>query len=81
MLFGYNKYNDEYCDEHYIDARRKIDLLCGLIVSGRLSREEALRIYEEIENDFVALDPPKADLFGMIYKNRVCRLCDQFCQK
>jgi hypothetical protein len=81
MLFGYSKYNDEHCDRHYVDARRKIDILCGLIVSGRLSREEALRIYEDIENDFVALDPSKADLFGMIYKNRVNRLCDQFCRK
>jgi len=81
MLFGYNKYNDEHCDRHYIDARRKIDVLCGMIVSGRLSREDALRIYEEIEKDYIALDSQKADLFNMVYRNRVNRLCDQFCRK
>ena len=81
MLLGYNKHKRGDHEEHYVDARRKIDVLCGLIVSGRLSRRDAVETYREIENDFANRNPAEAELFGMIYKNRVNRLCDQFCRK
>lgn len=81
MLVGYNKYNHRDYEEHYVDARRKIDVLCGLIVAGRLSRREASEIYREIENKFATLDPGETEFFNMIYENRVNRLCDQFCRK
>jgi hypothetical protein len=81
MLIGYHKYNDGRYEEHYVGARRKIDVLCGLIVSGRLSRKEAVKIYREIEYEFAELDPDDAWLFSMIYENRVNRLCDQFCRE
>ncbi len=81
MLIEYNKYNHRDHEEHYVDARRKIDVLCGLIVSGKLSRRDAVEIYREIEIDFANLDPGEAGLFNMIYENRVKRLCDQFCRK
>lgn len=81
MLIGYNKNNDSYYEKHYIDARRKIDILCGLIVSGGLSREDAVRIYKEIENDFADFDSGESELFNLIYENRVNRLCNQFCRK
>ncbi len=81
MLIGYHKYNDGHYEDHYLGARKKIDVLCQLIVSGRLSREEAVKIYKEIECEFAELDPDNAQLFSMIYENRVNRLCDQFCRK
>ncbi|UCC81098.1 MAG: hypothetical protein JSW64_07000 [Candidatus Zixiibacteriota bacterium] len=81
MLIGYHKNNDGRYGEHYLGARKKIDVLCELIVSGRLSRKEALKIYREIENNFAELDPDNAQLFNMIYETRVNRLCDQFCRK
>jgi hypothetical protein len=79
MLFGYRKNRNEDFRRHYIDARRKIDILCGLIVSGRLPRSEAEKVYAEIQSDFVRVDEENRELFEMIYENRVRRLCDQFC--
>jgi predicted site-specific integrase-resolvase len=79
MLFGYNKNKGEDYRKHYIDARRKIDILCGLIVSGRLRRKEAEEIYGEIQSAFERADRENLELFKMIYENRVRRLCDQFC--
>lgn len=79
MLFGYNKNRDEDYRKHYTESRRKIDVLCGLIVSGRLSREKAEEIYGEIQSDFARADQENLELFKMIYENRVRRLCDQFC--
>jgi hypothetical protein len=79
MLFGYNKNRSEDYRKHYIDARRKIDILCGLIVSGRLRRKEAEGIYGEIQSAFARADQENLELFKMIYENRVRRLCDQFC--
>lgn len=81
MLIGYHKYGDGHYEEHYLAARRKIDVLCELIVSGRLSRKEAMKIYGEIEYEFAELDPGDAWLFKTIYENRVSRLCDQFCRE
>jgi hypothetical protein len=80
MLFGYSKHNERNFEKHYVDARRKVDILCGLIVSERLPEKDAMEIYGEIESEFAARDPGKAELFEMIYKNRVVRLCDQFCR-
>jgi len=81
MLFGYKKDKSEDFRKHYIDARRKIDILCGLIVSGKLPRSEAEKVYAEIQSDFVRVDEENRELFGMIYENRVRRLCDQFCPR
>lgn len=79
MLFGYSKNKSDDYRKYYIDARRKIDVLCGLIVSGRLPRKEAEELYAEIQGDFERADRENLELFKMIYENRVIRLCDQFC--
>jgi len=81
MLIGFNKNRNEGFDRHYIEARRKIDILCGLITSGRLPKKDAEALYNEIENDFARIDKDSLELFRMIYENRVKRLCDQFCPK
>ena len=78
MLISYRKNNNEGFDETYIQARRKLDLLCGIIISGRISRDSAERIYEEIKSDYLDSSPDNAELFRMIYDNRIARLCDQF---
>ncbi len=79
MLFGYSKNKSDDYRKHYIDARRKIDVLCELIVSGRLPRKDAEEIYAEIQGDFARAERENLELFKMIYENRVRRLCDQFC--
>lgn len=79
MLIGYRKNGDGGYGKRYVEARRKIDILCGLIVSGRLPREEAEALYGEIENDFARSGEENLELFKMIYEKRVRRLCDQFC--
>ena len=79
MLIPYRKNRIEDHDPEYIDARSKIDVLCSLIISGKLSRNKAVNIYEEIELEYGGHDTEKIDLFNMIYKNRIERLCDQFC--
>jgi hypothetical protein len=79
MLFGYHKQDDANFDKDYVIARRKVDLLCGMIISGRLERAKALDIYAEIEREYIATGPERPELFKMIYENRILRLCDQFC--
>lgn len=79
MLIGYHKDRDGGYGKYYIEARRKIDILCGLIVSGRLPREKAEALYGEIENDFERSGEEDLELFRMIYQSRIRRLCDQFC--
>ena len=79
MLIGFRKNDDRYFEGNYVNALRKINILCGLIVSGRLSRTEAVEIYGEIEREYKAGKPEKPELFKMIYENRIYRLCDQFC--
>jgi len=81
MLISFSKNRNEGFDRHYIEARRKIDILCGLITSGRLPKKNADALYNEIENDFARIDKDSLELFRMIYENRVKRLCDQFCPK
>lgn len=79
MLISYRKDGNEDFDRNYVDARRRLDVLCGIIISGRISRENAKKLYEEIKIEYIGSSPEKEDLFRMIYDSRVSRLCDQFC--
>ncbi len=78
MLIPIHKFNAKHHDRGYVEARRKIDNLCGLIISERFTRKSAAREYENIERDYAKDEPDNLDFFRMIYKNRVRRLCDQF---
>ncbi len=80
MLISFYKNRSGDYDEDYSSARRKIDILCGLIVSGRLSKDTALQKYDEIERDYGNGKRGDMNLFRMIYKSRVERLCVQFCR-
>ena len=51
MLISFYKNRSGEYDEEYSSARRKIDILCGLIISGRLNRDSAQKKYDEIEKD------------------------------
>lgn len=79
MLISYRKDGNGDFDKNYVDARRKLDVLCGIIISGRISQENAKRLYEEIKQEYMGSSPENADLFRMIYDSRISRLCDQFC--
>ena len=79
MLISFRKNNNEDFGADYIKARRKLDVLCGIIISGRISRENAERIYGDIKAEYLDSSPGKGELFCMIYDNRIGRLCDQFC--
>ena len=81
MLISFYKNRSGEYDEEYSNVRRKIDILCGLIISGRLSRDSALQKYDEIERDYANGKQGDLNLFRMIYKSRVERLCAQFCLK
>jgi hypothetical protein len=65
-------------DASYIEARKEIDDLCLSISKQLISVDDAISEYARIEANYVAFNPEKAVLFGMIYKSRVSRLCQQF---
>jgi hypothetical protein len=79
MLISFHKDGAGDFEKDYIDARRKLDVLCGIIISGRISRGNVEKIYAEIKQGYFAADPEKEGLFRMIYDSRINRLCDQFC--
>ncbi len=78
MIIVFSKYDRKGYGSEYIEARRKIDVLSGLIKSRTVSRGDALDIYRTIESDYRRFDPARGDLFAMIYKSRVVRLIEQF---
>ncbi len=65
-------------DDDYLGMRTEIDLLCDDITSGAIAQNDAWRQYEVIERSFYQRDPERIELFRMIYKNRIERLCRQF---
>lgn len=65
-------------DSPYIKARKEIDDLCRMITKGEITIDKANSIYDGIEAQFASRNPERADLFRMIYKSRVSRLCEQF---
>lgn len=71
--FDKSRYSDSY-----LDARKHLDDLCEKIRRRELSSEEALGRYQMIERDFLKEEPQKAELFIMIYRNRIKRLTGQF---
>ena len=81
MLISYRKSGDGDYEKPYLEAKRKIDVLCGLIVSGKMYRETAEGIYENIEREFIESNSEDSELFGLVYRNRINRLCEQFCPK
>jgi hypothetical protein len=62
----------------YILARLKLDLLCESIRQHRVTAIQAKDEYTGIENRYLLSNEEKADLFRMIYKSRIERLCEQF---
>jgi hypothetical protein len=64
--------------EEYKTARRMVEILCAKIVLGIITAEQARIEYEIIEMEFKSVGPDKAELFNMIYSNRVERLATQF---
>ena len=65
-------------NEGYKTARKMVEILCAKIVIGIISAEQARSEYKRIEVEFNRGDPEKAELFNMIYSNRVERLVVQF---
>jgi len=64
--------------EFYLIAKERIDRLCEKIAALRITAGEAMAAYDRIEADFLKEQPGMADLFIMIYRSRVVRLCEQY---
>jgi len=64
--------------DSYLDARIRLDRLCGKIIEYRIVSNEAFEEYDSIESDFLKEDVEKTELFKMIYKHRIKRLVGQF---
>lgn len=77
IMFNSDFHKDNY-DSRYLAARAQMDELCDSIVTGMTDCEKAIGNYARIESEFAAAFPENAELFRMIYKNRVERLCSQF---
>lgn len=71
-------FHGEGYEKEYIEARHRIDGSCLKIAAGIVTATEARREYEGIEQEYVRNDPEKAELFTMIYANRIERLSRQF---
>jgi hypothetical protein len=65
-------------ESQYVDSRKRIDILCDLIVAQKISNACAMEEYRQIEEDYMHTALEGIVLFRMIYKNRVIRLCRQF---
>lgn len=65
-------------ESQYLDSRKRIDILCDLIVAQKISNVDALEEYRQSEGDYMRNALEGIELFKMIYKNRVIRLCRQF---
>jgi hypothetical protein len=59
-------------------ARLRIDMLCSKIEQKLISIDKARQEYFNIEQKYVTSNRDKADLFIMIYRSRIERLCGQF---
>lgn len=64
--------------DRYLNARARVDDLCRRIVVGGISTEQAMKLFEQIEDGYSYGEPEHVDLFKMIYRSRVVRLADQF---
>jgi len=62
----------------YTLARIRIDRLCECIRGRLMEAARAKEEYEKIERRYASSNQEKADLFRMIYKSRINRLCEQF---
>ena len=81
MIIDYSIYDRKAYDEAYNMARRKIDALCWMIRGNRVSKDEAIGLYEKIESDYARDEPERIELFTMIYRGRILRLLAQFYQR
>ena len=55
-----------------------VDRVCAQIVSGRLSRSEAMELVTNVEKELEALVGDDRELFDRIYGSRMRRLIEQF---
>lgn len=62
----------------YVLARMRLDELCASICERRVTAARAREEYERIESRFLSTNQEKDELFRMIYKSRIERLCGQF---
>jgi len=76
-MFDYYFHEEGYGVE-YIELRKKLDSLCRKIAGGEIASEKALTMYDEIEKEYTRSDNSRGDLFSMIYKSRIVRLCNQY---
>jgi hypothetical protein len=76
MIYGHHEFGD-FRELEYVLARLKIDALCELISQQRVTAAQAKEAYQRIESRFLSSNQEKADLFKMIYKSRIERLCQQ----
>ena len=74
----YSWYQKDRYDSDYVGIRERLDILCRKITGRELTSEEAHRQYRAIENEYALLEGSRVELFEMIYKNRIVRLCNQF---
>jgi len=74
----FSSFDREGYDDRYLAARSRIDDLCFLIVSGRISADDARNAFGAIRADYSRPDQENIELFDMIYGSRIERLCDQF---
>jgi hypothetical protein len=74
---GYHRFID-LRELEYILARLRIDELCESIRRRHVTSDQARDEYRKIENRFLSSNHEKAELFRMIYKSRIERLCGQF---
>jgi hypothetical protein len=74
----YSCFHREGYDLDYIAIRERLDNLCDKITGRKLTCEEAFRQYENISTEFKLLDDSRVELFEMIYKSRIIRLCKQY---
>ncbi len=62
----------------YALARLRLDELCESIRLRQVTSDQAREEYVKIESRFLPSNQEKAELFKMIYKSRIERLCQQF---
>ena len=62
----------------YIAIRKQLDLICRKLTGREMTPEEAQAQYQRLEREFALMEESRVELFKMIYKSRISRLCDQF---
>jgi len=77
----FSSFDNNGYESRYLDARKKIDFLCDMIVARKISAVDAKEEYVIIELKYTHPNMEGIELFRMIYKNRVDRLCRQFLGK